>query len=406
MTCPHAAAAAVGTVRAYPFGDHVDLRLDPDYAELRATSPVARVRMPYGGDAWLLTRHADVKKASADPRLSMHAAADHDVPRAAPRALDSVGLMGMPPESHARLRRLVSRAFTARRVAALRPRITEITHDLVDAMVADGGPADLVSRLALPLPTAVICEMLGIPRTDQHVFRAFTEALMSASRFTEEQVAQAAEEYADYLRGYVAQRRAHPEDDLISALIEARDEGGRLSEDELLMLTGGMLVGGHETTANQLAGQALVLLDDRARYERLVADPGLIPATVEELLRYVPLWASVGPSRVATEDVEIGGVTVRAGEAVVYSLASANRDEAVFDAPDDVVLDRAANPHIAFGQGPHFCLGAPLARAELQCALEALTGRLPGLRLARPAAELDWHRGMLVRGLVELPVTW
>ncbi|MFC7986290.1 cytochrome P450 [Streptomyces sp. NPDC057336] len=406
MTCPHA-AATTATVRTYPFGDHADLRLDPHYADLRATTPVARVRMPYGGEAWLLTRHADVKKASADPRLSMHAAADQDVPRAAPRALDSVGLMGMPPESHARLRRLVSRAFTARRVAALRPRIAEITHHLIDDLVADGGPADLVSRLALPLPTAVICEMLGIPRTDQHIFRAFTEALMSASRFTEEQVAQAAEEYADYLRGYVAQRRAHPEDDLLSALIEARDEDGRLSENELLMLTGGMLVGGHETTANQLAGQVLVLLDDdRRRYERLVARPDLVPAAVEELLRYVPLWASVGPSRVATEDVEIGGVTIRAGEAVVYSLASANRDETVFDAPDDVVLDRDTNPHIAFGQGPHFCLGAPLARAELQCALEALTTRLPGLRLARPAAELDWHRGMLVRGLVELPVTW
>ncbi|MEV5156241.1 cytochrome P450 [Streptomyces werraensis] len=404
MTCPHAATGG-GTVRAYPFGDHVDLRLDPAYAELRTTGP-ARVRMPYGGEAWLLTRHADVKKASSDPRLSMHAAADQDVPRAAPRALDSVGLMGMPPDSHARLRRLVSRAFTARRVAALRPRIAEITHHLVDDLIADGAPADLVSRLALPLPTAVICEMLGIPRSDQHVFRAFTEALMSASRFTDEQVAQAAEEYADYLRGHVAQRRAHPEDDLISALVEARDEDGRLSENELLMLTGGMLVGGHETTANQLAGQVLVLLDDRRRYERLVARPDLVPAAVEELLRHVPLWASVGPSRVATEDVEIGGVTIRAGEAVVYSLASANRDETVFEHPDDVLLDRAANPHIAFGQGPHFCLGAPLARAELQCALEALTGRLPGLRLARPAPELHWHRGMLVRGLVELPVVW
>ncbi|CAL9332826.1 cytochrome P450 [Streptomyces sp. enrichment culture] len=404
MTCPHAATGG-GTVRAYPFGDRVDLRLDPAYAELRTTGP-ARVRMPYGGEAWLLTRHADVKKASSDPRLSMHAAADQDVPRAAPRALDSVGLMGMPPDSHARLRRLVSRAFTARRVAALRPRIAEITHHLVDDLIADGAPADLVSRLALPLPTAVICEMLGIPRSDQHVFRAFTEALMSASRFTDEQVAQAAEEYADYLRGHVAQRRAHPEDDLISALVEARDEDGRLSENELLMLTGGMLVGGHETTANQLAGQVLVLLDDRRRYERLVARPDLVPAAVEELLRHVPLWASVGPSRVATEDVEIGGVTIRAGEAVVYSLASANRDETVFEHPDDVLLDRAANPHIAFGQGPHFCLGAPLARAELQCALEALTGRLPGLRLARPAPELHWHRGMLVRGLVELPVVW
>ncbi|WP_329203116.1 MULTISPECIES: cytochrome P450 [unclassified Streptomyces] len=403
MTCPHAAA---GSVRTYPFGDRVDLELDPAYAELRAGEPVVRVRMPYGGEAWLLTRHADIKKASADPRLSMHAGADRDVPRAAPRGLDSVGLMGMPPESHARLRRLVSRAFTARRVAELRPRIAEITHGLIDGLIADGGPADLVQRLALPLPTAVICEMLGIPHEDRHVFRAFTEALMSSSRYTEQEVAEAAEQYADYLRGYVAKRRAQPEDDLLSALVEAHDEGGQLSGNELLMLVGGMLIGGHETTAGQLAGHVALLLRDRSRYEELRARPELVPTAVEELLRVVPLWASVGPTRIVTEDVEIGGVTLRAGEAVVYSLASANRDESVFENASDLVLDRTNNPHIAFGQGPHYCLGAPLARAELQCALEALITRLPGLRLAVPADELAWHEGMLVRGPVELPVAW
>lgn len=403
MTCPHAAA---GSVLGFPFSDRVDLALDPTYAELRSGEPVARVRMPYGGEAWLLTRHADIRKASADPRLSMYAGADKDVPRAAPRGLDSAGLMGMPPQTHARLRRLVSRAFTARRVAAMRPRIAEITHGLLDDLVAGGGPADLVEKLALPLPTSVICEMLGIPHEDQHIFRSFTEALMSASRYTEEQVGQAAEEYADYLRGYVAKRRARPEDDLLSALVEAHDEGEQLTENELLMLTGGMLIGGHETTATQIAGHVLVLLQDRGRYEHLCSHPELVPAAVEELLRVVPLWNSVGPTRVATEDVEIGGVTIRAGEAVVYSLASANQDETVFEDADGVVLDREPNQHLAFGQGPHFCLGAPLARAELQCALEALTSRLPGLRLAVPADELAWHRDMLVRGLVELPVTW
>ncbi|MEV1085804.1 cytochrome P450 [Streptomyces sp. NPDC050211] len=403
MTCPHAVA---GSVRTYPFGDRVDLHLDAAYAELRATEPVVRVAMPYGGQAWLLTRHADIKKAAADPRFSMHAAADRDVPRAAPRALDSAGLMGMPAADHARLRRLVSRAFTARRVAALRPRIAEITHALLDDLVAGGGPADLVDKLALPLPTAVICEMLGIPHADRHIFRTFTEALMSASRYTEEQVAAAAEEYADYLRGYVAQRRARPAGDLLSALIEAHDEGEQLSENELLMLTGGMLIGGHETTAGQLASHVLVLLEDRTRYERLCAHPDLVPRAVEELLRIVPLWSSVGPSRVATEDVEIGGVTIRAGDAVVYSLASANRDENVFTHADTVLLDRESNPHIAFGQGPHYCPGAPLARAELQTALTALTSRLPGLRLAVPADTLTWHRDMLVRSLVTLPVTW
>ncbi|MCY9787304.1 cytochrome P450 [Nocardiopsis sp. EMB25] len=402
MTCP----VTGGSVWDYPFGDRVDLSVDPTYAKLRAREPVARVRMPHGGQAWLLTRHEDIREALTDPRLSLHAGADWDVPRVAPRPLDSVGLMGMPPEQHRRLRRLVSRAFTPRRVADMLPEVERITEELVDGMVADGGPVDLVARLALPLPTRVICRMLGVPVEDQDLFRRFSDALMSSTRYTEAEITGAMEQFSAYLYDLAAKRRAEPEDDLLSALIQVSDDEGRLTEPELLMLIGGLLVGGHETTANQLAGNVLLLLREPEHYQRLCAEPELIPTAVEELLRYLPLWSSVPASRVATEDLEIAGVRIRAGEAVVYSLTSANRDGEVFDDPDTFSLERDPNPHLSFSKGPHYCVGAALARMELQCATEALVTRIPKLRLAVPENEIGWHRGMLIRSPQELLVTW
>lgn len=275
------------SVRDYPFGDRADLDVHPRYAELRAQDPVVRVRMPYGGEAWLLTRYEDVRRALADPRLSLHAAADRDVPRAAARPNDSNGLMSMRRDDHSRLRRIVSKAFTARRVARMRPDITAIAGDLVDRMVAGGSPADIVRHLALPLPTTVVCRLLGVPETDQGVFRRFGDALMSSTRCTQEEIAEATRDFGDYLRDLAAARRAEPQDDLLSALLQVSDTDGSLTEQELLMLTGGLLLGGHETTANQLSGHIL-LLRRRSRYERLSAEPELIPNAVEELLRFFP----------------------------------------------------------------------------------------------------------------------
>lgn len=404
MTCP----VTGGPVRDYPFVDRVDLDVDPThtYAALRAREPVARVRMPHGGQAWLLTRYEDIRKALTDPRLSLRAGTDWDVPRVAPRPLDSVGLMGMPPEHHRRLRKLVGRTFTPRRISGMRPEIERVTEDLVEDMLAAGGPVDFVERFALPLPTDVICRMLGVPRTDQGLIHRFSNALMSSTSHTEAEIVEAMEEYTTYLRGLAAQRRAEPEDDLLSALIQVSDSEGRLTEQELLMLIGGLLIGGHETTAGQLSAHVLVLLREPGLYERLRAEPGLIPTAVEELLRYAPLWNSVSASRVATEDLEISGVRIEKGEAVVYSLNSSSRDGEVFDDPDTFSLERDPNPHLSFGQGPHYCIGAPLARMEIQCVITFLVDRIPNLRLAVPEDHVTWQQGGLVRSPEKLLVTW
>lgn len=389
----------------YPFSSGLGLKLDPEYVRLREECPVVRVAMPFGGEAWLVTRYAHVRQALLDPRFSMNAAADWDVPRAAPRPADSFGLMGSPPEQHARLRKLLAMAFTARRVEQMRPHVEQIAGQLVEDMVAGGSPANFVDCLALPLPITVICQMLGVPAADHHVFGRFSDALVSTDRFTEEEVDAAVEGFTGYLRDIVGQRRERPEDDLASAFTRLHDDGS-LTEAELHMLIGGLLVGGYETTANELVAQVLTLLADRSRYERLVAQPELIPSAVEELLRWVPLWESVSTSRVATEDVELGGVTIRKGDAVVYSLNSANRDPQKFPDADLVVLDREHNAHLAFNLGPHYCVGAPLARLELQCALAALIHRLPGLRLVVDPKDVVWRGGMLLRGTDSLMVAW
>ncbi|MDB1090078.1 cytochrome P450 [Streptomyces sp. ACA25] len=402
MACP----VTAGSPRFYPFSNRLDLDIDPTYAELRSKEPVARVRMPYGGDAWLVTRHADAKKALSDPRLSIAAGAGRDVPRASRRLQEPDGLMGLPPAAHARLRRLASTAFTPKRVKDMRPRVASIADRLLDDVLETGPPADLVRQLALPVPVMIICDMMGIGYEEQNVFRAFSDALMSSTRYTAEEVERAEHDFVEYLGDLLAQRRAHRSDDLLGALIEARDDGDRLTEQELIMLTGGLLVGGHETTASQLASHIYLLLRERGRYEQLCARPELIPTAVEELLRVAPLWASVGPTRIATEDLELGGASVRAGDAVVFSLASANHDEDAFGHAGEIVLDREPNPHIAFGHGPHFCIGASLARLEIQAAIEALTRRIPELRLGVPEEELEWNGGMMVRSLVALPVTW
>ncbi|MFV2097021.1 cytochrome P450 [Micromonospora sp. LOL_013] len=403
MKCP----VTAGSLRLYPFSDRADLTVDPTYGDLRSKEPVARVRMPYGGgDAWLVTRHADARKALSDPRLSIAAGAGRDVPRASPRIQEADGLMGMPPEAHARLRRLVATAFTPKRVRDIAPRVAEIADRLVDDVIETGPPADLVRQIALPVPVTIICEMMGVATEEQPIFRAFSDALMSSTRYSDDEVEQAVQEFIAYLGGLLAHRRANRTDDLIGALIEARDDGDRLSEEELIMLTGGLLVGGHETTASQIASHLFVLLRDRTRYETLCARPELIPTAVEELLRIAPMWATVGPTRIATEDLELNGATIRAGDAVIFSLTSANLDDDAFPDAADVVLDREPNPHIAFGYGPHFCIGASLARLEIQATIGALVRRLPNLRLAVKENELEWHRGMMVRSLVTLPVRW
>jgi nocardicin N-oxygenase len=399
---------ATGTVRSYPFGEPHALDLEPIYARLRAEEPLSRVVLPHGGEAWLATRFADARTVLADPRFSRAATVGADVPRVRPEIdHNPASILNMDPPDHTRLRRLVATAFTARRVEQLRPRATELTAELLAGMRAAGPGADLVEHVSMPLPVTIICELLGVPVADRTIFRAGADAALSTSSRTPEQRATARAEMLAYMAELVAQRRAEPQQDLLSALVTAHDQGDRLTTDELVGLGVGILVAGHETTMNMIGNMTFLLLTRPDRGAALRADgKETITRGIEELLRYTPLGASAGFVRIATEDVDLSGGRVRAGEAVIAMTAAANRDPDVFDRPDELVLDRASGPTLAFGYGPHHCLGAQLARMELQEAIGALLREFPDLRLAIPADEVPWRRGALVRGPERLPLAW
>jgi cytochrome P450 len=391
----------------YPFGPPDRLTMHPRYAELRDRQPVARVDMPHGGQGWLATRYADVRTVLADPRFSRAATVGRlDVPRTSPLPQLGDSLLSMDPPEHTRVRRLAAKAFTVRAMQRWQPRVRQVVDDLVTAMVAGGQPADLPESLAWPLPITVICELLGVPPADRGRFRDWTDTSLTLRGVPPEQIRAAQDQLADYLGDLVARRRADPTDDLLGELVRARDAGDRLSEVELVRLGTTLLVAGHETTANQIGNFVFTLLTHRPLWQRLVADPGLVPRAVEELMRITPLGAAASFPRVATEDLELGGQRIRAGETVCPHLASGNRDAEVFAAPEEIDFDRPEVPHLGFGHGAHHCLGAPLARLELCTALDALVRALPGLRLAVPADEVPWRQDRLIRGVRALPVRW
>lgn len=395
------------TTRPYPFSEPDRLEVDPVYDELLRDEPVSRVVLPYGGEAWLAVRHADVRTVLGDPRFSRAAVVGKDVPRVRPEIdHQASSILNMDPPEHTRLRKLVARAFTVRRVEELRPRAAELTAELLAGMRAAGPGADLVEHLSVPLPVTIICELLGVPVEDRDIFRAGADAALSTSAMTPQERATASQAMIAYMAGLVAQRRAAPTDDLLGALVTARDEGDRLTENELVGLGIGILIAGHETTMNQISNMTYTLLTRPDRGDALRADPEAIASGVEELLRFTPLGASAGFARIATEDVELSGVTVHAGEAVLVSVHAANRDPEVFEDADTLVLDREVNRHIGFGYGAHHCLGAQLARMELQEALGGLLREFPDLRLAVPAEAVEWRTGALVRGPRALPLAW
>jgi cytochrome P450 len=370
----------------------------PEYARWRRETPVRRVLLPSGVETWLVTRYDDARQALSDPRLSKAFPLQGADPIT---AATSRHMLSADPPDHTRLRRLVSGAFTARRIEALRPRIEEITDELLTAL---GGHdrVDLIDAFAFPLPIQVICELLGVPAADQDRFRAWTTVIVSGS-VNRDQLPAAMQAMATYIRELIAERRTHGGDDLLSGLIEVRDAGDRLSEDELSSMVFLLLIAGHETTVNLIGNGVQLLLADRGRWDRLRADPALLPSAIEEFLRFEgPVETST--YRFATEDLELGGSAIRAGEPVLVSLLAANRDDGRFPESDELQLDRAQNPHLAFGHGIHYCLGAPLARLEAQIAFGKLLARFPDLELAVPAEQLSWRPGYLIRGLHDLPV--
>jgi cytochrome P450 len=393
-------------VRSYPFSPPDRLRMDPLYAHLRQEEPLARVRLPYGEEAWLATRYTEVKIVLGDPRFSRALSVGRDEPRTMPQSRQT-GLLAMDPPEHTRLRTLVAKAFTARRVEQLRPRTLEIADGLVDRMVESGPPADLVKDFAGPLPTTVICELLGVPEADRSQFSIWAEAIVSTTSLPPEQIMAYIGNMYAYTAGLIAQRRQQPTDDLLGAMVRVRDEQeGRLTEEELVQLGAGLVAAGQETTMTQLPNFVYVLLTNPELWDALRADPDLVPGAVEELMRWIPLGVAAAIPRYATADVELGGVLVRAGEPVLVALHSANRDGAAFADPERIDFQRDARPHFGFGHGAHHCLGAQLARMELQVGIGTLVRRMPELRFAVAEERLEWKTGMLLRGLAELPVEW
>ncbi|MEU0400892.1 cytochrome P450 [Streptomyces sp. NPDC006197] len=386
----------------YPFERGAGLAVPPVYAELR-DQPLARVRMAYGEDAWLATRYADVKTVLSDPRFSRAGAVGRDQPRMEVMVRDYGGLISHDAPEHTRLRGLMAKEFSARRIERLRARAREVAEELLDGIVESGPTVDLFERFATPLPTTLNCELLGVP-LEYSRFWAWAEAEASGVAPGADP-GELAAAFFSQVAALVELRRGDPGDDVLSSLVRACDEDGRITQDELRVLAADLLLAGFATIAGQIAASLYHLLIRPGELSRLRERPELIPRAAEELLRYVHLDDFILP-RYATEDIMLGGVLVSAGEPVLVSPAAANRDPSVFPDADDLVLDRTGAPHLGFGHGAHFCLGAHLARLELQVALETALRRLPGLRLAVPEDELRWKTGGIVGSLVDLPVTF
>jgi cytochrome P450 len=381
----------------------------PQIRALIDHQPVALAELPDGSLAWLVTGYNETRQVLVDQRFSRALAAERERDRPGFGAFAAETILGMDPPDHTRVRNLVSRAFTVRRVEQLRPRTAGIVAGLLDDLTAAPRPVNLVSEFSLPLPVRVICELLGVPEQDQDKFRGWSDALMSNSDVDMDEVMTAALALAEYFAGLIALKRSEPADDLMTALIAARDEGDRLSEGELVTLCVTLLVGGHETTVNQINMSLITLLvafpDELAR---LRADESLIPNAVEELMRFVQLGGGGFPmGRVATEEIQLGNVTIAKGEMVLPFFIAANRDRSEFAEPDRLDVSREPQrTHMSFGFGLHHCLGAQLARMELQEAFRGLLGRLPGLRLAVPLEQLKFKDKMLIYSMHDLPVTW
>ncbi|MFE1884737.1 cytochrome P450 family protein [Streptomyces diastatochromogenes] len=373
------------------------------YRRLRDTAPVHRITGPDGTSAWLVTRYEDVRAVLADPRLSLDKRRGTGTYKglSLPPALDA-NLLNMDPPDHTRIRRLVGRAFTPRRVQQLREPIRRTADRLLDAL-GPHGSTDLVASYAAPLPITVICDLLGIPEGDRLDFRQWTDSLTAPDPARPHASKEAMAAMLDFLTRLVATKRREPADDLLSDLIAVRDEGDRLGEDELMSLAFLILFAGYENTVQLIGNAVLALLQHPDQLAALRKDPGRIPAAVEELARYEgPMLLAM--RRFPVEDVTIAGATIPAGETVWVSLSAADRDPARFPDPDRLDLSRDASGHLSLGHGIHYCLGAPLARAETEIALTALLERFPDLALAE--GELRWRSSLRARGLTALPVTY
>jgi cytochrome P450 len=380
----------------------------PEYRELREEAPISQVTVPNGGKAWVIARHEDVRAVLTDPRFSSNRN-DPNFPLlvAGPRlATDDFNpsLIGMDAPEHGPARRAVVGEFTVRRMEALRPRIQEIVDERIDAILAGPKPADLVEMLSLPVPSLVICEQLGVPYDDHDFFQHCTSRMLSRTTPPEER-RDAFMSLRGYLGELVTRKEADPSDDLLGRQVLKQREDGNEDHKALVGMAFLLLLAGHETTANMISLSVVALLENPEQLEAIKNDPTKTLPAVEELLRYFTI-ADTATARVATQDVEIGGVTIKAGDGVLGLGYSANRDPEAFDRPDELDIERGARHHVAFGFGAHQCLGQNLARMELQIVFDTLFRRIPTLKIAAPIDDLPFKNDAAIFGLHSLPVTW
>jgi cytochrome P450 len=379
----------------------------PALSALRVERPFTRVRLWDGSTPWLVTRHAEQRALLSDPRVSADLTRDgypHLNERVAARR-DSIGFISMDDPEHARLRRMVTGAFTLRRIEEMRAGIQGVVDSLIDKMLAGPSPADLVTAFALPVPSLVICQLLGVPYADHDFFQQASQKMVSRSTTTQD-AQRARDELTAYLEHLIEVKLADPGDDLLSRVAE-RVTAGEISRRDLASMGVLLLIAGHETTANMIAlgTYALLTHPDQLAAVRGADDPQAIALAVEELLRYLSI-VHFGRRRVATADIEIGDEIIRAGEGMILPSESANRDAAVFTDPDRLDVHRDARGHVAFGFGVHQCLGQPLARVELQVVYSTLYRRVPTLALAADPSRIPFKHDSFIYGVHELPVTW
>ncbi|MEV5342344.1 cytochrome P450 [Streptomyces sp. NPDC052676] len=398
----------VAIPRNCPFDYAEALEFDPVLRQLMTEEPVSRIRLPHGeGEAWLVTGYDDVRTVTTDRRFSRRAIIGRDFPRMTPEPIvqdEAINLMDPPASS--RLRSLISKGFAPRHMERMRARTQHVVNELLDRMAERGAPADLVEHLADPLPLATICEVLDIPDADRAQLRAHARTMMDTGVDNRDNAVRAKAELRAYFHTLTRQRRENPGDDLISALATARDGDEILDEQELAVMAMVLLITGQDTTTYEIGNIAYVLLTRPEELAMLRADPAMLPQAIEELLRFIPFRKGVGIPRVALEDVQLSGVTIKAGDIVHVSYLAANRDGRKFDRPDELDLRRSGPSHMTFGWGGHHCLGAPLATTELHVALGTLLERFPDLKLAKPAEEVAWNKTSIWRYPLALPVTW
>jgi cytochrome P450 len=381
------------------------LDLAPLYEVLRREAPIAPVTTPAGDPAWLVTRYEEVRLLLGDKRFGRSHPSPEEASRITTAAVQDgpTGSYETEEADHARMRRLLTPAFSAKRMRMLSDHMERLVEGYIDQLTSSGDVVDLHAGLAYPLPVAMICRLLGVPESDHELFSRLSERMANLTIGAEAH--EAREEFFRYMVGLVETKRSSLGEDVISDLVRAQDEDPSFDYAEMVRLCVGLLFAGHETTVNRIGLGTLFLLTERSRWEALVADPdGRVDAVVEEIMR-LGAPGDLGLLRYAHEDVDIAGVSIRRGDALVLSINAANRDASVYSDAESFDPDRPERTHLGFGHGAHFCIGASLARTELRVVFAALAKRLPGLRLAKELDQLE-VRATLTGGVAELPVTW